>query len=164
MIRTVLGADPGETTGLARLDLDGFREPKLIQVTDATLVLALLDDLLGALLGAQAPDEVLFAIEQFVVGRRAGRSSTPKAGRTTRDLIGAMQLWALERGIRVVLRSASEVKPWATDIRLRAAGLYLRGAPHARDAARHAIYSAVCDCGFPDPLSARARRSSGPSR
>lgn len=153
MIRTVVGGDPGETTGLARLDLDGYREPKLTQVTDATQVLAALDDLLGA----QAPDEVLFAVEQFVVGCRAGRSSTPKAGRTTRDLVGAMQLWALERGIRVVLRSASEVKPWSTDIRLRAAGLYLRGAPHARDAARHALHSAVRDAGFPDPLSSRAR-------
>lgn len=153
MIRTVLGADPGETTGLARLDLDGYREPKLVQVTTPGLVTSHLE----ALLGAQAPDEVLFAIEQFVVGYRSGRSSTPKAGRTTRDLIGALQLWALERGIRVVLRSASEVKPWSTDIRLRAAGLYLRGAPHARDAARHALHSAVRDAGFPDPLSSRAR-------
>lgn len=153
MIRTVLGADPGATTGLARLDLDGFREPQLIQVTDPSLVLATMDDLLGA----QAPDEVLFAIEQFVVGYRSARSSTPKAGRTTRDLIGTMQLWALERGIRVVLRSASEVKPWATDIRLRAAGLYLRGAPHARDAGRHALFAAVHNCRYPDPLSARAR-------
>lgn len=153
MIKTVIGGDPGATTGLARLDLDGFRDPKLIQVTDAALVLAALDDLLGA----QAPDEVLFAIEQFVVGRRAGRSSTPKAGRTTRDLIGAMQLWALERGIRVVLRSASEVKPWATDTRLRAAGLYVKGATHARDAGRHCLYAAVQDCRYPDPLSARAR-------
>lgn len=152
MIRTVLGADPGETTGLARLDLDGYREPKLIQVTDPSLVLAALDDLLDA----QAPDEVLFAIEQFVVGYRSARSSTPKAGRTTRDLIGALQLWALDRGIRVVLRSASQVKPWATNTRLRAAGLYLRGAPHATDAGRHCLYSAVSDVGFPDPLSSRA--------
>ena len=153
MIRTVIGADPGETTGLARLDLDGFREPQLIQVADATQVLAALDDLLGA----QAPDEVLFAIEQFVVGRRAGRSSTPKAGRTTRDLIGALQLWALERGIRVVLRSASEVKPWCSDTRLHAAGLYVKGAPHSRDAARHALFAAVHNCRYPDPLSARSR-------
>lgn len=153
MIKTVIGADPGETTGLARLDLDGFRDPKLIQVTDAALVLAALDDLLGA----QAPDEVLFAIEQFVVGRRAGRSSTPKAGRTTRDLIGAMQLWALERGIRVVLRPAVIAKTWATDKRLRAAGLYVRGATHARDAGRHCLYAAVMDARFPDPLSSHAR-------
>jgi hypothetical protein len=152
MIRTVLGADPGATTGLARIDLDGFREPLLIQVTDPAQVLAAMDDLVGA----QGPDEVLFAIEQFVVGYRSARSSTPKAGRTTRDLIGALQLWALDRGIRVVLRSASQVKPWATNTRLRAAGLYVKGAPHSRDAARHALHAAVSDAGFPDPLSSRA--------
>jgi hypothetical protein len=151
-IRTVLGADPGATVGLARLDLDGFREPLLTQVPAADALPAV-----EALLGAQDPVEVILAIEQFVVGYRAGRSSTPAAGRTTRLLIGSLSGWAVDRGIRVVVRTASEVKTWASDRRLRAAGLYVKGAPHARDAARHALFSAVSDAGYPDPLSARSR-------
>jgi len=150
MIRTVLGADPGGTTGLARVDLDGFRAPELLQVVGGVPeVLAALDGLLGA----QDPAEVLLAIEEFRVGPRAARSSTPAAGRLARDLIGALTGWAADRGIRVRVRSASEVKPWATDRRLRAAGLYLPGRPHARDAGRHALYAAVQDGGHPDPLS-----------
>lgn len=152
--RTVIGADPGGTTGLVRFDLDGFRKPVLTQVCDPLMVLPVVTDLLGA----QDPAEVLLAVEQFVVGMRAARSSTPKGGQTARELIGALAGWAIDgRGIRVVIRKAAEVKPWATDRRLTAAGLYLRGAPHARDAARHALYAAVRDCGLPDPLSSRHR-------
>ncbi len=151
-IRTVLGCDPGATVGLVRLDLDGYREPLLTQVPAADAQASLED-----LLGAQDPAEVIFAIEAFVVGYRAGRSSTPAAGRTTRLLIGSLSGWAVDRGIRVVVRTASEVKTWASDTRLRAAGLYVKGAPHARDGGRHALFSAVSDAGFPDPLSARSR-------
>jgi hypothetical protein len=55
-------------------------------------------------------------------------------------------------------RSASTVKPWATDARLERAGLLdlTAGMRHARDAARHALFCAVKNCGLPDPLSAKA--------
>jgi hypothetical protein len=50
------------------------------------------------------------------------------------------------------------VKPWATDERLEAAGLLdlTKGMRHARDAARHALFTAVKDGGVPDPLSKHA--------
>jgi hypothetical protein len=56
-----------------------------------------------------------------------------------------------------VTRTAALVKPWATDKRLVAAGLLdiTRGLPHARDGARHALFSAHHDSGAPDPLSSR---------
>lgn len=148
--RTVIGIDPGGTTGLARIDLDAHREPRLGQFTgDVVDILAKVEGLLGA----QDPREVLLAVETFVVGPRAGRSASPQAGALTRLLIGALQGFALDRGARFVQRPAGVVKPWATDKRLQAAGLYLPGKQHARDAARHAIFAAVNDCGFPDPLS-----------
>jgi hypothetical protein len=52
------------------------------------------------------------------------------------------------------------VKPWATDKRLTAAGLLAMTAKmaDARDACRHALYTAVHDAGIPDPLSAAGRR------
>ncbi|MHA6626903.1 HNH endonuclease [Pseudonocardia sichuanensis] len=156
--RTVIGADPGLTTGLARIDLDDWREPALDQVTPCDVLPAV-----EALIGAQDPTEVLLAVEQFVVGPRASRSSTPQGGRVARELINALQFEFLDRGVRVVLRSASQVKPWATDVRLRAAGLYLPGKPHARDAGRHALFAAVSDCGLPDPLSNRYRPLAPPT-
>lgn len=149
MTRTVIGVDPGLTTGIARLDLDAFRAPQLAQVTPE-----LVTDIVEVLIGAQDPAEVVLAVEQFVVGPRAARSSTPAAGRATRELIAALQQEFPGRGVHVVLRAAAQVKPWATDTRLRAAGLVVvKGMPHALDAARHALFAAVRDCGLPDPLS-----------
>ncbi|TDB80191.1 hypothetical protein E1091_19330 [Micromonospora fluostatini] len=99
------------------------------------------------------------AYERFVVGRRAGQSSSAAAGERTRTMVGEVEAWA--RGAqwrRVYARSAAEVKPWATDLRLAAAGLLdlTKGMRHARDAARHALYCAVRDLGLADPLSRRA--------
>lgn len=153
IFRTVIGIDPGSTTGLARLDLDGFRDPVLTQATDPAQVITEIERLIGA----QAPEEVLLAAEQFVVGPRAGRSSTPSGGKAARLIIGSLVVFAAERGITLRLRPAVVAKKWATDHRLREAGLYVKGAPHARDAARHALYAAVADGRFPDPLSSRAR-------
>lgn len=142
--RTVIGIDPGLTTGVVRIDLDSHRPSEFAQVSPG-LVLPLVE----ALIGAQADDDVLLAVEAFVVGPRAGRSSTPRGGQVARELIGAL----LNVPARFVSRTAADVKPWATDKRLHAAGLYAPDQRHARDAARHALFAAVRDCGLPDPLS-----------
>jgi len=98
------------------------------------------------------------AAERFVVGPRAGRSRTPSGGAAARTVLGDLEAWADSLGIDFVLRSASEVKPWATDARLAAAGLLepTTGMRHARDGARHALFCACKTYGLPDPLSARA--------
>ena len=72
-------------------------------------------------------------------------------------MVGVVEEWA-PRQCKLHIRTAGEVKPWATDKRLHTAGLLdlTAGMRHARDAARHALYSAVRDYGLPDPLS-RAR-------
>lgn len=147
MIRTVIGVDPGLTTGVARLDLDAWRVPSLAQVTPELVL-----DVVEMLLGAQDPADVLLAVEAFVVGPRAARSSTPAGGRTARELIAALH--ALP--VRAIGRTAAAVKPWATDRRLEKAGLLVKGMPHAADAGRHALYAAVNDGGLPDPLSRKA--------
>jgi hypothetical protein len=95
------------------------------------------------------------AVERFVVRSRAGRSSDAQAGEVTRNLIGQLSIMQGLSSIEVFLRSASEVKPWATDKRLTAAGIEgLTAMRHAADAARHALFAAVKDCGVRDPLSA----------
>lgn len=141
----VIGADPGLTTGLAVLD----RERRTFELAQLTpqLVVPLIHELIVHHGG------LAIAVERFVVGARASRSSTPMGGQVAREL--EAQIDDLDRAhpIKVMRRSASQVKPWATAARLKAAGLATRGMPHALDAARHALYAAVRDHGFPDPLS-----------
>lgn len=152
----VIGVDPGRTTGLALLRLDAPLQWELIQATPGAVV-ALVEAMAGW--GPVAR----IAVERFVVGPRASRSADAAAGALTRDLVGALHQLGSRLGVPVSARSASEVKPWATDRRLTAAGLYRAGTgmPHARDAAGHALFSAVSDCGIPDPLS---KRSAPPAR
>jgi hypothetical protein len=61
---------------------------------------------------------------------------------------------------QVCLRTAAVAKAWATDIRLGRTGLLdeTKGMTHARDAARHALYTACKEGNIPDPLSRKAKR------
>jgi hypothetical protein len=157
----IIGIDPGPIPGIVRLQLDvnwvgitctAFRvvDAQALQVTPGVLT-AVLDAIADGVVQA-------LAYERFVVGRRAARSSTPAAGAITREMIGALELWASRTCNRVHTRSAADVKPWAVDKRLHAAGLLdlTAGMRHARDAARHALFCAVRDYGLPDPLSSKA--------
>jgi hypothetical protein len=75
-----------------------------------------------------------------------------------RGQVASLEQVLRDCGIPVHVRGASDVKNWATDARLQAAGLWevTAGMPrHARDGGRHALYCAVHHCGLPDPLSRR---------
>lgn len=156
----VIGVDPGPIPGVIRLQLIvdalGQQPSRLIgaealQVTPGML-LTVIDGICADTLSAA------IGLERFVVGRRAARSATAAAGQRTRDMVGAVEAWAQARRVPVHTRAAAEVKPWAVDKRLYAAGLLdiTAGMRHARDAARHALFCAVKDYGLPDPLSRKA--------
>jgi hypothetical protein len=152
MTPLIVGVDPGQTTGIALFDPD-WATWDFIQCSPGS-VLWIVEE--GITRGAR-----LIAIERFVVGPRSARSASAKAGQLTRDLIGALSALgeATPSNLQVKLRPAAEVKPWATDKRLLAAGTpALIGMRHAADAARHALFAAVKDCGIPDPLSNRGTR------
>ena len=145
----VVAVDPGPIPGVVVLS-GGQRSTFQC---DPDSVLWLVRTLLAA---GFADARRILAVERFVVGMRSAHSSTPKAGAVTRDMIGALtELGRSLPDVSVVLRSASEVMTWASDKRLGAAGLLVptRGMPHARSAARHALFSAVKDGNQPDPLS-----------
>lgn len=150
----VIGVDPGLTTGVCALTYaaDGKRngEPIALQIHGSEGVLPVV----AALLARKPLLDHVLAVEQFVVGGRAARSSSAHAGRVTRALIAELA----ELGADVFTRAAVVVKPWATDRRLEAAGLLdpTKGMQHARDAARHALYAAVRMNVTPDPLSRKA--------
>jgi hypothetical protein len=152
----VIGIDPGPVVGIVRLQLN--RLPGDVSLTGAEALQVtpgLLTDVLNALGRSWRP---VLAVERFVTGPRAARSSTPSGGKAARDTLARIQEWVLEAHWGLCERSASEVKPWATDTRLAAAGLLepTHGMRHARDGARHALFCAVKDYGLPDPLSAKA--------
>lgn len=155
----VIGVDPGMTTGVAAFGI-GFgtaiTRPRALQCSHDWALELVERELAEAEL--QDLPRVL-AVERFVIRARAARSATPVAGEITRKLIGDIQTLGERHGARTVLHSAADVKPWGTDRRLDAAGLLAPcvGMGHARDAARHALFSAVQTAGLPDPLTLRTR-------
>jgi hypothetical protein len=150
MSTLVIGVDPGPTTGILALQVG--KDPVAGQGNPDGA-----EAIVDALLGTAEADQVLLAVEQFVIGRGSMRAG--RYGQQTRDLIGVLQALARSRAkTSLVLRSAAQVKPWATNVRLQAAGLIrpTKGMTHARDAGRHALFAAVHTGLMPDPLSRTA--------
>lgn len=148
-IKYVLGIDPGETVGICLLVIiDG-------RVTAHDIAQCNRDaapEVIDGLTSPYSLSKQLWATEQFVVGSRAGRSGNASAGAATRGLINGITAKAELAGVRCVLRSASEVKPWATNERLKAVGVKGVGG-HSMDGARHALFAAVKAGYCKDPLS-----------
>lgn len=156
----IIGVDPGPTPGIVSRTFSQDQGRWL----DDLAVFQCNADAAGFLVDAllchkSIYDRALVACEEFVVRGRSGRSSTPEAGKATRDLIGRLQQVASANDAPLILRRASDVKPFCSDDRLRAAGLYdpTNGMRHARDAARHLLFAGMRDAGAPDPLRRKER-------
>lgn len=154
-----IGIDPGPTPGLVGLL---FSDSKLIKTDVIQCSGSMVGHAFEMLLKGykDVPGiEVYLQVEKFVISR--GSYRTGSAGARTRDMVGDIAAYALRLGIHVTQRSASVTKDWATDTKLRAAGLYdaTAGMSHARDAARHAMYTAVHEGNIPNPLSKRAQKA-----
>lgn len=151
-----LGLDPGGTTGICLAAWQPGK-PEAVSVLARQCPRAEAAEVLGQMLAGWGLEVTCAQIEDFRVSRRAARIRRAHSTGTAElvaDLRDALRL----PGIRVYVRPASDGKPWASDKRLKAAGLLdvTRGLPHARDAARHALYTAHFDGLLPDPLSKRA--------
>jgi hypothetical protein len=146
-VTCVLGVDPGPVTGIAWLCSGPGQRPLVFQC-NAAGAYPLASWLLEA---SEGPARIICAGERFITGRGAGARGANATA--TRQVISD-----LDRLARWHWRSAAEVKPWATDARLKAAGLLeqCHGMPHAADACRHALFAMIHDCGMPDPLSRKA--------
>lgn len=156
----VIGVDPGPIPGFVRLDIAtelGHGTLRDIAVLQASRSLAW-----WAFEMLARPSEplqldhahVLAAMETFVVGPRAARSSTAHAGLQTREMVADLTERAGQLGVQILRRPAGQVKPWADDRRLGNAGILdaCKGMRHARDAGRHALFAAVAGGYLPDPL------------
>jgi hypothetical protein len=149
---TTIGIDPGPTPGICVL---GVGTPVLLQC-DATSLIPLVGSFVELYEDEDQWGPLHLAVENWAVGP-IGRTAV-KAAELIRDQIGELRAYATigpHTKVYVHARTAAAVKPWATDRRLAAAGLLKRttGMPHARDSARHALFSHVRDTGAPDPLS-----------
>lgn len=140
----VIGIDPGPIPGVTRLRLDDGR------LTGAEVLQCTASALYDVLRGLDFEGRAVIAAERYV-----DRGRTNAAQALTRDQVGALE--QLYPGAR--LRTAAQVKPWATNDRLNAAGLLdlCTGMRHARDSARHALFTAVRDLNLTDPLSKEYR-------
>lgn len=158
-----IGMDPGPTPGLVKLTyvVDRLMEVHVIQCS-ANCMLDVLD---AWFRGVPTKAELYFQAEKFVVGTKSMRAGSP--GARTRDMVGSTTTLAqthlsgsgAPKG-SVVIRTASETKAWASNGRLEAAGIFgdLKGMTHAKDAGRHALYTACKDGLIPDPFSIKAKR------
>lgn len=163
----VVGVDPGPTPGICGLLYNPPQTEPLAHsarnLTDFRVMQVNARGCLGAvawLLNSEWGDghHVFLQVERFVVGRASLVSAQGDAGQITRDMVGALLALHEDQGrVKVVARTAAEVKPWATDERLKKAGLLgaVLGMPHARDAVRHALYCTVKTLGLHDPLSTK---------
>lgn len=169
----VCGVDPGPIPGIVGLLIetspsDPGDGPRITDVQLAQTTAGIVGLTLGGIVmrWSQHPHApyardagVLVAVERFVVGKRAGRSSSAGAGAVTRDIVGVIERCGEDLGAVVVQRTASQAKGWATDERLERAGIEIpSGMRHARDAARHCLLAA-CHAGhLPDPLSSTYKK------
>lgn len=163
----VIGVDPGPCVGIVVLRLeppqkrwlqaeeDGPRS--IAEVTACQVTPGALEKVLEALC-SPADQFTAVAAERFVVGSRSARCATPGGGKAAREVLADVEAWARRRTWGFHAASAADVKPWATDKRLEAAGLLgpTTGMRHARDAGRHALFRACKSWGLPDPLSRKA--------
>lgn len=144
----VIGVDPGLTTGIAALATEDLAV-SLVQATPGA-VLVIVQALIDRARNQGAG--VALAVERFVSGPRSAKLATAFGAATAKTVIGELQMMSAQQGVPIYMRSAGEVKPWATDLRM-AKLIKHRGMPHAHDALRHALYCAVRDYGLTDPLS-----------
>jgi len=160
MIDSCIGCDPGPATGLAFLDYANGRlvGRTLLQSEGATAVYVLQ----GMLRAYYKSDDIgrrTGSVEKFVTGQSAG--SRGKNADVTRQLVMELAEVLQNFGYVATIRPAADVKPWATNKRLVAAGIYSSEKAmhsdmgHAADAARHALYGAKEAGIISDPLARR---------
>lgn len=144
------GIDAGPSTGIAILNIDDLEYGwEVFQVYGGTAMW-----LIDKIYQDYCPRAV--AVEEFVVSNRAG--SKGKDAQLTRSIAdyAVSRAAVIRRNPRafVVARRAVDVKLWASDKRLAKSG-FPWGAKFkdARDAGRHALYTAVRDGKERDPLA-----------
>lgn len=153
VVHSVIGVDPGPSTGIAFLDYVGDQLTGFMSIQiDGKSAVPCLEAILARYYSNPSTIQMRLAqVEAFITGKSAGTKG--EDAEVTRQLAfniaERLQMW----GYSVQLRKKADVSTWASDKRLKASGL-LRPPEnrHANDASRHGLFVAVHDGYKPDPL------------
>lgn len=162
MITSVIGIDPGPTTGLCLMEfVDGGGYPlpehniTMIQANSGT-ALRVLEAYLSHYYRDERITRRFAGVEAFETGSSAGTRGK-NADLTRQYVMKFAELLEL-CNYYPKIRKAGDVKPWASNHRLIRAGVpgppkYDGKMSHAADAARHCLFAAVRDAHIKDPLA-----------
>ncbi len=137
MTDIIIGVDPGDTTGIALLDL-GDLSFSSWQTTRASTLIELGSVCDSVLRLGRHP---CFAVERFIHGMKAGRHTR----HIPADISVNIQAYAINRfgtDMMYITPSAAEAKRF-TNRHLRHLGWFASRQEHANDAARHVLFMLV---------------------
>lgn len=149
-----LGIDPGGTSGafLGAWALGRHKTPLFTRSWQCDM--AATPELLEWILECHGASIGVVGIEAW---DERGRKTAGFSASAMTKLITELHGIAAAAGHEVRVRPARDVKPWATDRKLEAAGLgpamFPAAMKHAKDAARHSLFAACKDLGLRDPQS-----------
>jgi hypothetical protein len=156
MITSVIGIDPGPTTGVCFLDYPEPLSLGPVQIEIFQMEHSCVEHFLDAYIAAyyNRPEVVRkFAqVEKFTTGNSAGTKG--KKAELTRQCVMRYTEKLQLAGYKTVIEP-NTAKTWASDKRLERLGVTASKTSlvHGRDAARHAMYCAVKHAGRKDPLA-----------
>lgn len=144
--RTVLGVDPGTTTGLALLHLND-KAPALqlgrqYGWKDGADTVFRLSKVMAIRRTAGATAECAVAAERFMVSAATARRGQAYV-EDAMFMLGVVRAAGMFNDVEVVLGQVSAAKKLISDDVLKQLDLYQRGLRHANDAARHAAMLAL---------------------
>lgn len=124
---TVIGVDPGGTTGLAAW-APGMKLHLLELAPDDSV------DWLSEV--AQGTLKKHFVVERYTITAATAKMSQQH---DALEIIGALKFLVRKYGHTLTMQTPAEAKAFSTDEKLKNIGWYQAGKPHARDASRHAL-------------------------
>lgn len=127
----LIGVDPGGTTGLCQW-YTGTQRPDLLQLDPGRTM-----DYLESVARWHA---TVFVVETYTITAATAKMSQQH---DALELIGVVKYLARGADLPVHFQSPSEAKKFSTDAKLKKAGWYQPGLPHARDASRHVLLYAA---------------------
>lgn len=135
---TLLALDPGETTGYAFFEFVHGQAPVLVEYGQLkTKTPEAADEEYDKLFSRVQPEHVV--LENYrVYGHKAQMHANNEM--ITSQNIGILKVIISKRKLNYDMQMASQAKGFCDDDKLRAWGVWHRGAKHARDATRHGIY------------------------
>ena len=131
---TILGLDPGGTTGVAVCTTQ-IRSLQAYQFEESNHHIAL-----WSYLQTLDPETVVCEDFKWRPHLQPGRGAERAIELVSVEYIGITRLWTLDKGRELVLQQPSQGKQFWTDDKLKKIGVYKPGMPHAMDAVRHVLY------------------------